>query len=58
MHLENSVTRIQIIKDIVKQFAQTDKEVKQMILDYYKSKDYLKKYLTADGADQNAEIST
>lgn len=28
-----------------------------MILDYYKSKDYLNKYLTADGAER-AEIST
>lgn len=29
-----------------------------MILDYYKSKDYLNKYLTADGVAERAEVST
>lgn len=58
MSLDNSPEIIKVIKELVKEFATRDKETKKMILEYYKSKDYLAKYLTAEDVDKDAAVST
>ena len=58
MSLDNSPEIIKVIKELVKEFAMRDKETKKMILEHYKSKDYLAKYLSAEDADKDAAVST